>query len=270
VRLFDFERTVKAGPRMRRQVVQLDGRQWLIFDTYADPLRRPLRVLWTTAPGVELKNRDEVFAFQRAGAALSLTMSLHGAPAPTVHTRFGSRQPFGGWVAMENVPTAAHAIDARVAEPEGWLLTAVAFHAAPGEARDPIERVFLRTPDVWRVTLQSPVGHVQIERAGNALALTDAAGRREFVLQAGPDVAAPRAAIMAALAKANAKYPRYRDIEPYRARASFVLGGTWLVLQLALLPLGWRATGVAVGLRALANTLWGLGAAWVVLVYLAA
>ncbi|HEU0201074.1 MAG TPA: hypothetical protein VFR86_11630, partial [Burkholderiaceae bacterium] len=142
-------------------------------------------------------------------------------------------------------------------------------HTERSEARDPIEKVFLQGPDVWRVSLQSRQERVRIERAGQTLTLTDAGGRREFGLRAGPDVAAPRAAIAAAFAKAGAKYPRYRDIEPYRTRASLVLGGTWLVLQFALLPVGWHASGPAVGLRALAHTLWGLGAAWIVFVYLA-
>jgi hypothetical protein len=245
VRMLDLERTVTGGPTLRRQLVYVPPATWLVLDRYEDGQRRPLRVLWQSFPGAALQSdgANHAYRLTRPDSMSALHVSVRGSAHLTTRVLNGSRDPYGGWVAIGWEAAPAHAIEARLADPGGWLLTALQLRPAPrGEhgLDSPIVRAEVSGPDRWRVLLAGVDEPITIARDVTGLSLERASSGppQPIAVTPGMDVTAARADLQRAFLAAQAKYPRYRDIDFYRWRVTWLLAGSWIALQaLAVLTL---------------------------------
>lgn len=281
LRVLDLQRRHAAeGVVVRRQIVQLGATRWLVFDSYADPARRPLRVLWSTYPGVAMSGPEATpggegqrVELRRNSASTWLSLEVRPSTTVAVHSRLGERDPFAGWVSVDRSAVPTHALDVRLASPDAWMLSLLRLQADADAPPDEIVSVDFDGADQWSVELRASEDRIRIARDGAAMKLTttasDVDSMRSVPLDPGSDVGAARSAIAAALAAVRHKYPRYRDIEPYRVKASVVLVGSWAALQLVLLLIGTRTRQRTHALRALATGVWAVGGAWVIFGYLA-
>jgi hypothetical protein len=149
---------------------------------------------------------------------------------------------------------------------------------APSEQLDamprPVVRASVRSPDDWRAELQGHGERLVVVRRGAHLAVeSGAGGHTDLPLLVGPDVTEPRAAIQRAFREAAGKYPRYRDIGPYRWRATWILIA-WTILAAWFLPhvvtaaLARRRRRMTASARAVTYGMWATGASWMIFWYL--
>jgi hypothetical protein len=120
----------------------------------------------------------------------------------------------------------------------------------------------------WSVSVPRGETALVVTRGGQELRSSStgaAASAGPLALQAGPDVGVARARIRAAYETAVGKYPRFRDVEYYRLRATYALLGLVAVQEvffLAIRRFHWRAwLGYATVLA------WAAIGVWLVFVY---
>lgn len=260
LRFIDLERVVTnegAGSlRVRRQILQWQGSTWIALDTYADSERRPLRVLWTVAPETTQQLLGErAFRFERADAAVSMTLGIEGSPDVLATAARGRREPFAGWVAFDRKAAAAPAVEAKLANPQGWMLATLRLHARDASRNDtspaaqgPMPTVVrFSGPQQWTLRLDNgtggaAAGGIEVTRRDDQLSIhrpADAAGAAppERILKLEP--AASTEAALAVIAQSRSAllvaYPRYRTNEWQRRRFASLLYVGWGVTAALLL-----------------------------------
>jgi len=273
LRMLDLERKALQGPTVRRQVVQVGATSWIVFDTYADASKRPLRTLWTAAPETQIRVLGEGrYNFRRPGRAVGLNLTLQGSSDVSSKTLHGSRAPFGGWVAHDRRADPAPSVDARLAAPTGWM--AAVLQLAPGKdltgASATVER--FDGPEQWELTVQDRNGRRSVQRRGQELVINGGPHRgvstTRLVLLGSPSVASEHHAIAQADAAIRAEFPRFRLYEPERQKVYLALVITWA----GMFSLGWL---ICRRWRLLDRTLWSAthvawlaGAYWLLFIYL--
>ncbi len=273
LRMLDLERKAATGPTLRRQVMQLGARSWIVLDTYADASKRPLRTLWTAAPETQVRALGEGrYNFHRPGQALGLNLTLLGSSGVSSRALQGSRAPFGGWVAHDRRADPAPSVDARLAAPTGWMATVLqlALREDLGWASATVER--FDGPEQWELAVQDRTGRRSVQRRGRELAVSSAsnskAGTMRLVLQASPDVTAEHLAIARADAAIRAEFPRRRLYESERRKVFLALLITWA----GMFALGWlicsRWRLLDRALWSAAHLAWSAGAWWLLFTYL--
>ncbi len=272
LRFLDLERSVaNGGPRFRRQVLAWKGSLWLVLDSYEDTARRPLRVVWTSAPetrAVALGPRR--FEFQRDESASGLSLFVEGSAGVTSSVLRGSRTPFGGWVAFDRRAAVSPSIDARLADPSGWML-AVA-QLAPGNRRSDGADVAARfnTPEEWKISVPHRGGELTFARQGGVLSVTHPSADRvdKIDLVPGTDVSSEHRNIAAAGTMARSEYPRVKTYEHQRSQSFMALGILWFVLLGASLLGAHRWPNAKRAILAGSGLSWMLVTGWVAFVYL--
>jgi hypothetical protein len=242
LRALDLERTVEGGLKVRRQIVHIGDERWLAFDTHEDPSNRPLEVLWTTTPRVKIEPQGATnwLATSGANAPRAFQMTFRGSDGFVANRLHGNRDPYGGWVTIDRVPTPAHAVKTSIPRPGGWMLASLALRDAtvPAPNANPIANVQVTNAERWRVELQDGAATLAVAREDRRLTVTrtgdGAQAPESFMLQPGADVSAQRAEIHRAFAQAKTKYPAYRNIEHYRLRATWFVLGAWIAMVLVL------------------------------------
>jgi hypothetical protein len=257
VTFLDLERRAHDGSVYRRQLASLGDAGVLVLDSSAAPAGAPrLETVWTLAPGVAVRpaagvaNELELIHVPSGG---TLRASFFGTDGHALERMRGSRDPFGGLVALDG---QLHAVEAVIATAPagGW---AGALWRSPGAGGAGPVTAGWDEPEHWSVSLANAQS---LRRDGPRLAwrTTDGADV-SLPLTAG---ATERPALDAAAARYRemaARYPVFRDHYPYRVRVTLGLGalfvaqfaGLWLlarigvgpVLRLALVLAGWSVTG---------------------------
>ncbi len=250
LRVLDLERVVDGGPRFRRQVIQWQSRQWVVLDSVEDAPGGTLRVVWTGEPrAVQAGSGDRTFTLRRAGMPQRFSVAVDGGAGVSATPISGSRDPFGGWVAIDRQAVPAPAIDARLPASGGWMMTTLQLAS---DAQPPLRARMQRhtRADDWVMQLPLSAGPVTLTRQGSTLTITG--NLREPVtvaLAPGPAIAADVAAIESSGERVRRQFPRFRTAEAERRERSLLLGGTWLMAMAGLWFIARRRrTGAAAGL----------------------
>lgn len=251
LRFLDIERVVPEGPRVRRQVLQWQARQWLVLDSFDDPQRRELRVVWTSAPEtVQAAAGERAYTLAQPGVPLRFSVAVDGGAGVRAAPLHGSRSPFGGWVAVDRKATPAPAVDARLPADGGWMLATLQLSAL-GDAA-PLRGRMQRYggPEDWSIELPLPEGPVTLTRQGARLDVAAGAqGSGAVALSPGPSVDAELAAIQAAHEARRREYPRFRTAEAERReRSLLIVGGVAAAWVLLWLLARWRRRAAAAAL----------------------
>jgi hypothetical protein len=232
---------------VRRQIIQWRIGCWIVLDSFEDPQRRPLRVLWTGAPETSQAAAGErAFVLHREGSPIGVSLAVEGAPGIEARPLRGSREPFGGWVAHDRSVSPAPAVDLRV--PAGWALTTLALSSADSTTARRARMLRFNGPLEW--TLQVPLpddGSVTLTRRGAELAIDEPAGRRAIALAAPDAVSREVAAIERAGDSIRTEFPRFRPAIAERRQRSWMLAGAWFVTCAALVGRALRRRGFAPG-----------------------
>ncbi|MFN4115038.1 MAG: heparinase II/III family protein [Inhella sp.] len=233
-RFVHVERQRSDGTRLSRQVLQLSPKRWLIID-HIDALPQA-ELLWTLGPGIDLlpigKKGEYVAVHGASGQRLRLQLLSGSGEAPPTRQLRGSESPFGGWVVVQRIPRAAHALEVSIEGPTAALLTLVELD--PNDI--PAEIEWQRPPTADGAHWQLTLGSTRVTRQGQQLRVEGDGPQSALLLQPPPaTVAAEVAAIRAGFAQALDRYPAWRNLVFYRVRVSKAL----VAMALALEFLAW-------------------------------
>lgn len=271
-RFMDLERSVaNGGPRFRRQVLAWKGALWLVLDSYEDSAKRPLRVVWTSAPetrAVALGPRR--FVFQRDGSEIGLSFFVEGSSGVTSSMLRGSWTPFGGWVAFDRRAAPAPSIDARLDDPSGWMLAVAQLVREDRPSDRAAIAAQFKTPEDWKISVPQKGGELTFARQGVELSITHQSTDRtdKINLVPGADVSSEHRNIASAGAMLRSEYPRVKTYEHQREQSVIALSVLWFMLLGATLLCTDRWAHAKGAILAGSGLSWLLVVWWVVFVYL--
>jgi Heparinase II/III-like protein/Heparinase II/III N-terminus len=225
--VLDLERRLETGYVARRQIVHAAPDVWVVLDHASGAPADTTRVQWNTAADLTLRTGAAAGAYvlEPATAGPRLGLRLASTAETRVSELRGSLDPFGGWQVVDHKPAPAPSIVVEQPAGDAWTATVwcLETRAGSGACPDtPISARFSSDQD-WSVTIPRGAGSTRLARAGQELRLDAGGAARTLALRPAPDVTAARDRIRAAYGTAIAKYPRFRDVEYYRLRASYVL-----------------------------------------------
>ncbi len=272
--LLDVARTLDAGPRLRRQVVQIDAQRWLVLDSVSAPVAVPVDRLWTLAPQLVVESSGNGLIAQDRTTGWRLRIEFLGDPPFTVRRLRGSVEPFGGWVTNGPQPEPSEAAEIRQEPGSRW--TAAVFTLLPPGAAPAASGsvIHYSAEDDWSMSVdsggQQPID-VQRRRAELMVGADGANGttaRGIGLLTPPPDSINERATIHQALAGTLREFPHFKPLVFYRLRLSYAVGVAALAWLGAWLWVGRRAGRLPALLGALGLLFWITTAAWIHWVYL--
>ncbi|WP_304859169.1 heparinase II/III family protein [Rhodoferax sp.] len=244
LRFVEIERRNDAeGTQFRRQVAQIDAQTLLVLD-FVQAAAKGTETIWTIDPALRLLPgaTDRSYVSTPAPDGRQLLVSLASDSAARPQIRRGSERPFAGWVVVNDKPTPADAL--QVVDPGPNSTNAVLFRLAAGPI-GVVPKISIETgakADAWTVMLEGAGEFKRLTRSGEGITLDKvmgaeaAVGRVVMPLRPAPDIAAERAALKSAYAKAVAAYPPWRELAFYRQRLTYALG-----LLALLVEAGWFA-----------------------------
>jgi hypothetical protein len=269
VPFLDLERRAADGARYRRQVAGLGAAGALVIDSAeGSAAATRFETAWTLPPDVVLgatPPAGEPFVLHDTRAGRELRAWFLGGDGHLLRRLRDSREPFGGLVVVDGTVRATETLVSSSAF-GSWL--ASAWRAGATDAAASVQ-VRWTGPDSWVAELGGADGVVTLARQGAALELTrpgEAAAALPIVAGA---VARPALAeAEARFRAATERYPVFRDLVRYRARASAAIAALFAV-QLAGLALLRRFGVPDRALAVLVTVGWAAVAAWLYHRYLA-
>jgi heparinase II/III-like protein len=259
----DMERTTPGGGRLRRQIAYLRPDLWAVVDS-SSGAGRDTEVSWIFDPGLKVIQSSPGGAFLLANGARTVArMDLSGCIEGEARWVKGTSAPFGGWTAADGEPVPAPTLyrKCRGQDHAGVLLQL--------EAADRLAIDF-SAPDRWALK-NAETGQTLLRRDGDALQLCGEGCVAATIQPEARDVAYRERADGGYRAMAGA-YRYFRELMPYRIKASQALLACWLVqfpLVLVVAPRlrRWLAFPQEV-FSALAIGFWSAIAVWLHFVYL--
>lgn len=237
----DLQRSGKAGPTIRRQVVRLpDEDAWLVLDQGTG--KSALLTQWTIYPGLRVEHdatSPDTYRFSAEGTpALSLDVSLAGASAQGSELRTGQPQPFAGWVVLDREPTPAPTIVVRRPADGRWNLTAFALREGTAAGLPGVRMHRWQDAEHWVASVWTRAGRVTLTRDGLLLtAERDGAAANQATLAAVAPSVATTQRVHQAFADAQKRYHRFPEFLVYRVRVSQALLVAFAAQELILVLL---------------------------------
>lgn len=247
LRFLDMGRTRRDGAAYRRQVLQFGPQDWLVVDfVAASP--RGASTLWTLDPRLSVGAAATAGQFGSSAGidGRRLTLALASSD-PSLRTRAlrAEVEPFGGWVVQPEGPVPAPAVEVHV--PAARSVTATLLQIG----RDPVRVDWPRRPDaaadeqMWDLGLQILGRTLRFSRRQSTLTVQEsgldgvALSTRTLELRGPGETSGPaRQALRAAYRNAVLRFPPWRDLYDYRAKASAVLLALLLCVEVTLLAWG--------------------------------
>jgi hypothetical protein len=234
----DLERVGPGTYTVRRQVVVLSTRTWIVIDTSSGVPEGTTRTIWTTSPDVELDGGGGVYLLSGGQPRQQLRVFFQGSPGTTIRNIRGSYSPFGGWAVLGGRVLPASAVLVEQPASRSWALTCWSWAPGPdhgpGLTAAPIMTRWHGAED-WQVALQTSGGPVVLERTRGQLTgpFDSKGGSWPLTIRPGPAVDQPLATLRAARTRAAATYGVGNMSGLYRVKATGVLLAAVLICIIA-------------------------------------
>ena len=219
VSAIDLERRMPHG-FVRRQIVEIDGRTWIVLDSAAGAQGQLVERIWTTMPEIKVRAAGErEFLLQSMDSTARLTFAGPLASVPSL--RLGSPVPFGGWIVRAGRPTPAPAIEVQQRADRAPVATVLRLGDESAAVR--VEAIEADETQ-WSISVESAKDGFVLRRVKNQLSIRFADGRDEH-LQLAPsaDVDPRRRDIVSAYKAAALEFPGVRDLTFYRYRLTLLV-----------------------------------------------
>jgi hypothetical protein len=270
---------VRVGPgkfTATRQVLHVVPNLWIVLDSMSGPVGANSTTTWTVAPAAHLERSGSTgwYIFSADNPHSTLTTFLIGSPEMKVRRYRGSLKPFAGWQILNSTPVEADALV--VEQPANHSWSANIWSLADGENQ---QAAFLAAPSMqqwvdsqnWNMVIPLAAGTLSIKRSGQTIQLDPNAGGKGRVctlqLTAVAKPEAQAAVIQDAFDRMAEKYPRFKDLVPYRTRVTYLITLALLLQELTLAAVHRLWPSRTLGLRFLALTVWIAAGTWLSLVY---
>lgn len=270
LQVVDVERrNVDHPATLRRQVVAVGGRVWIVVDSVAAQRLDLVERVWTSQPEATVRQIDpSTMLFVRDDLGAAARLSFLGDVAEAPETYRGSTTPFAGWIVRNGIAVASPSVVVRQKPGTSMLVTVIEL-GTEAELQTSARPLMVAgaKPDEWEIRLAAPDGAVVVNKAATTLR-SQANGVHSSVSLSTPTVEKEQARIVDAYRSAVQQFPRVKEYVAYRFRVS------WLALvlvafqeaSLAVVRRFWPKTAVL--FRGAAAGCWLLFAGWAALWYL--
>jgi hypothetical protein len=269
---------IRNGPgdySVSRQVLQIDPALWLVLDSTSGGTGVRTTSTWTAAPEISLSagKFPDSYDFSPDDRGTRMTAFVLGPPGAQVRTFRGSLSPFAGWEVIGTVPRPAPALVVEQSSNDSWSAGVWILQKEDGIPTPAIgapPRFSWRNPQDWELALRYVNNTVSVVRNGSRIVFGDSAngGKTEVLeLKSSGDYRAEVEHLHRAYSQVAAKYPRFKDLLPYRFKVTYFLALLLIAQELSFAVsrrlLGrWKFT-----LRFLCVGGWVAMGAWLALVY---
>lgn len=257
----DVERsTGMASSSVRRQVVAIDGRMWLIADSGPKDTDLAINSVWTFAPGKRINTLSPT-RYGIRSASTGRVAHFTVLPAKQVSTKplRGSLEPFAGWVVRNGIPTATESIAVRNAgSPLTLMILRLGEENEEAAPSGPPVLDEHSVADHWGIEFPQDrrVARLTYRNGLVGVQFTDGS-LQELELRAGHSEAeATRASIVAAYERAALRNHRIPYLIPYRFRVTWILLGLLVAQELAFMALRRRTPRVVPAARLVTGIAW--------------
>ena len=272
--VLDLVRSLEGGPRLRRQIVQIDDASWLVLDSLASPITETVDRLWTLGSPLAVEDDaggDAVVA-KDSSTGWTLQMRFLGQTPPLVRKLLGSLEPFGGWVVNGPRPVPAQSYEVAQGPGSQWVATVINL-IPPGAAQPKTEPLIqYNAEDDWSASLGAGDGNVVNVRRLHDRLLVDrgrTTARDIELLSPATAVRAERDAIQDSLARTTREFHRFQAFLFYRLRLTYAVAAAALISMAVLYFTARRWRRLHAPMTALALVLWLTAAGWIHWAYLA-
>ena len=229
LKLVDVARNGPKELSIRRQVVHLVPDLWLVLDSYTGAGENALRTVWTTGTGLSARGGNGLFQlFARDRSSGKMVVKVSGDPAPAVILASGDTVLGHGEYGGRVVRLPAIIVEQKVGT--GWILISSDL-AASASGTPRMERWF--GPTNWEVAL--PTRRARIVRQGRTLYYKASTNHELVIGRPDPAVDERIEAVRRAFQHARAMDGgKFRNLLPYRLKASYLILGLFVLQELIL------------------------------------
>jgi Heparinase II/III N-terminus/Heparinase II/III-like protein len=219
--------------QMFRQIIEVDGRLWLIIDSAAPPAN--IETIWTSYRDVHISTTGALaFKLQSNQADRQLLVTFASTSQPQIMMWNGDKTPLLGWIAgqaerPEVVAAPALSVRAQLGAPS---VTAWTMAEAGGPSALSVSIQRWEGEAKWGIGVRLGEQDITVARAGSDLSIAGPPRHgRVLRLSEVADPSSARQRIDHAYQALAAQYPYFKDLLPWRWRA------TWAALLLPALAL---------------------------------
>jgi Heparinase II/III-like protein/Heparinase II/III N-terminus len=221
----EAERKGPGALVVRRQVVYLAPRLWIIVDQASGGSQSDLRTIWTTQPDVSIDFQSPAEGFRLSSTnGRRMRAWILGPPGMSTKVFHGSREPFAGWISLNGDPKATEAVLTEQRADKAWAV--MLWDLEPYQSAVSARPKILQWGDAdhWRISLPFLGEGSGISRSGDVLNCIRAARAESEVANLLPaaDVSAEVAELRGNFEAVAAKYPRFRELHHYRVKVSYI------------------------------------------------
>jgi hypothetical protein len=270
----DLERTGPQGYRVRRQVLDIKDRLWIVIDSAHNPTGRPTRTVWRTYPDVRVLGgkTQGMYRLVSTRVRTSVDASLFASGPVSIQKYRGSYEPFA-WIAVDGVPSRTSVLVIDQPPNTSWLAFVWGVESPDTGSRltgTPAMRRWVDSGD-WLLAVPTSHGTLQVERKGTKVRVSRADGDKASIDlisgAAGFDTVDAKRKLQQAYAATKARYPKYRNLIRYRASITKILIGLVLLQELFFFVYT-RLSAPLYGAFRLASVVgWLAGGLWLMFVY---
>jgi Heparinase II/III N-terminus len=279
LRFLELRREIEGMGSLTRQVVEVDGRLWLVVDSSQGNFRSSIETIWNGYRDAKITPAGEAaFWVESSAAAGRLALAFASSARLELNTWQGSHAPFLGWIAgqgdvPEVVPVPAISVHARS---NSATATAWTIRDATAPFGLSASLVAWQGESTWKISIGDGEQQLTILRGPRQLSIARA-GRpaAEATLQSIPDPVLAQERVNDAYRSLADAYPYFRELLPWRWKATVVLlmlAGAALLAQRLLQRWRLRVSRPAVPWFTIAHGIlvagFALSALWLVCVYL--
>ncbi len=226
----ELERRGSGNYVAQRQVLELRPNLWMAVDTFSSDVPSRTTTTWTAAYDVQMERGPTpgAYSLRSANSSTALTAFVFGSPGTSVKEFNGSETPFAGWEAVRGTPQPAPAIVVEQPANDSWsvLLWSTDNGGEPSPQWDAAPSMeHFSNARGWRIILPLRSGTLYVRRDGDSVSFGSMEGEKAqtLTLERAPDVAPAVSLVLRAHAYALQRYPKFRDLLPYRLRVTYLL-----------------------------------------------
>lgn len=230
----DIERTTEEGVRIRRQIIQTDSSLWLVLDYFEDEKGRPLETHWKAFPTVSMhiEGNEALFRLVGQDGQTALDVAFVGSEGMRIKPLIGSSDPFAGWVFLEGKPKAAPVMLVGQATCGGWTAALWALsQVSNGFVFRAVPEVHWASPEQWDILVDINGRKVSLMRRGQTISVDEVPA---LVLRKPSDLLTDRQSLNDSFKTTMGAYPKFRDLLPYRMRATYMVLSLLIFQMLAV------------------------------------
>lgn len=269
---------LRTRDTIRRQIIQVDAGLLIVLDLAESQENKQFSTVWTVYPDWDVAEfpQGSGYRFSSKQSVREMVVSFSDGPDTERRLLKASREPFGGWVALDMTPLAIRestSIDVRAAVGVPFVSVWAAGHPtdSPLQARV----TMWKGPEDWRLCLSREPCQIGLARHGRRIEVSRSGAADFLQLRRSGDARPEIHAIDNAYIEAARAFPFWRDYHAWREVATRLLLAAF-ALQEVLLAC-WRRWGerhapanlarVVIALRRALPVLWLAGGAYVAFFY---